>query len=40
MFLFGMNCIALFIGYCVLALAAILVLAAVVKYIREKGSKK
>ena len=40
MFLYGLNCVALFIGYCALAGAALLLVAAVVGYLSDKRRKK
>lgn len=39
MFLYGLHCVALFLGYCVLICAALLILGAVAGYIQKQGRK-
>lgn len=39
MFLYGLNCVALFVGYCVLFFLAVLLLALIVSYAAKRGKK-
>lgn len=36
-FIYGLNCVALFLGYCVLICAAILFIALIVSMVRNSG---
>ena len=40
MFLYGLNCVALFVGYCVLFFLAVLLLALIVSYAAKRGKKQ
>ena len=40
MFLYGLNCVALFVGYCVLFFLAVLLLALIVSYAAKRGRNR